>query len=133
MKIQIKSWLNEAVLFEHDAESNTIKLTVEAAVGASIRLDGASLDRASLVGARLDDGSKIKGVRPIIQLGGLGSAMRFLVGYMTDGGIKIRTGCFFGTLAQFKAKVEVTHKNSECAKEYLAATVFIEEHYKIWK
>jgi hypothetical protein len=64
VKIEIKSWYTGEILFTHEADENSIKITLEAAVkvgarlvGASLfgtSLDGASLDGASLVGARLD-------------------------------------------------------------------------------
>jgi hypothetical protein len=228
MKIEIKHWCTGGVLFEHDAEKNTIKLTVEAAVkararldgarlvgasldgasldgasldgarldgaslvgarldgaslvgarldgasldgaslvgaslvgaslvgaslvgarldGASLvgarldgaRLDGARLDGASLVGARLDgasldDGSKIsKCERPIFQLGGLGSAARYFVAHLTDKGIRLRTGCFFGSVADFRAKLKIRHKDNTHAIEYEAAITLIEAHFKLW-
>jgi hypothetical protein len=64
MKIQITYWLSGSVLFEHEAENNTLRITLEAAVkaGASLigaRLDGARLDGARLDGARLDGASLI--------------------------------------------------------------------------
>ena len=63
-KIPIKSYLGE-VLFEHEAEENSIKKAVEAAVKdraylVRASLDGASLDRASLVGANLDGASLVR-------------------------------------------------------------------------
>ena len=91
MQFEIKSWLDNSVLFSLETES--LKLCVEAAiksgaslVGASLdrarlvgaSLVGASLDRASLVGARLDrarlDGASLVGARGLkyfpIQIGG---------------------------------------------------------------
>ena len=123
MKIEIKHWWTGGVLFEHDAEINTIKLTVEAAVKARARLDG----------ARLDDGSKIlKCERPIFQIGGLGSASRYFVAHLTDKGIRLRTGCFFGSIADFRAKLKITHKDNTHTVEYEAAITLIEAHFKLW-
>ena len=61
-KIQIKS-LSGSVIFEHEAENNTVKLTVEEAVKnnvilananlAGAELDGANLYRAELIGTVL--------------------------------------------------------------------------------
>jgi hypothetical protein len=194
MKIEIKHWLSGTVLFAHDAEKNTIKLTLEAGVKAGARLDGASLDGARLVGARLvgaslvgarldgasldgasldgasldgasldgasldgarlvgarlvgaslvgarlvgarlDDGSKItKSERPVFQLGGIGSSGRYFVAHITDKGIRLRTGCFFGTVEAFKEKLKKEHGDNNHAQEYLAALVMIEAHFKIWK
>ena len=60
MKIQIISRLSGAVLFEHEAERNTVALTLVAAVKARVNLTDAKLDGASLDGAKLD-GAKLVG------------------------------------------------------------------------
>jgi hypothetical protein len=52
---QIKKWLDGSVIFEKDADS--LKIVVEAAVSAGVKLDGARLNGASLVRARLDGAS----------------------------------------------------------------------------
>jgi hypothetical protein len=183
MKIEIKHWLSGKILFSHDCENNTWRLTVEAAVNGKISLDGArldgasldgarldgaslvgarlvgaslvgarlvgarlvgarlvgaSLDGASLVGASLDNGEKIvsakKCERPIFQIGGLGSAFRYLVAYLTEDGIRLRTGCFFGSIAQFEAKLKETHgqKGSKHALEYRASIKMVKTHFDIW-
>jgi len=53
MKIEIKSRFNGKVLFEHEAENNTLRLTVETAVSVRANLDGADLSRANLSRANL--------------------------------------------------------------------------------
>ena len=72
MKIQIISRLSGAVLFEHEAERNTVALTLVAAVKARVNLTDARLDGAKLTDARLDganltgallDGAKLTGAR----------------------------------------------------------------------
>ena len=108
----------------------------------SARLDGAYLVRASLVraslagasldGAYLDGEEKLIGKRPIFQIGPIGSRCAYLVSYITDKGLRIRTGCFFGTLAKFKAMLKETHGNNEHAQEYKAALTSINKHYKLW-
>ena len=50
MKIEIKCRFSGSVLFSHDAEDNTLKLTVEAAVKARANLAGADLAGAYLDG-----------------------------------------------------------------------------------
>jgi hypothetical protein len=148
MKIEIKHWLSGKIIFSHDCENNTWRLTVEAAVNGNISLDGASLDGARLVGARLvgarldgarlDNGEKIvpfkKCEKPVFQIGGLGSAFRYLVAYLTEDGIRLRTGCFFGSIAQFEAKLKETHgqKGSKHALEYRAAIKMVKTHFDIW-
>ena len=53
MKIQIKSRFTSEILFEHDCENNSIKITLEAAVKARADLAGADLARANLADADL--------------------------------------------------------------------------------
>ena len=53
MKLKITARFTGSVLFEHEAENNTIKLTLEAAVKAGANLAGAYLDGANLAGANL--------------------------------------------------------------------------------
>ena len=53
MKIQITDLFSGSVLFEHEAENNTVSLTLVAAVKAGASLDGASLAGANLTGANL--------------------------------------------------------------------------------
>ena len=59
MKIEIKCRFSGNILFSHEAEDNTARLTLEAAVFAGANLDGANLAgaylaRANLAGANLD-------------------------------------------------------------------------------
>jgi uncharacterized protein YjbI with pentapeptide repeats len=97
--------------------------------GANLR--GANLDGANLRGANLD-GAKLIGKRPILQIGPLGSRCDYLVSYITDAGIKVQAGCFFGSLAEFAQKVKDTHGENEYGREYAAAIVMIDAHAAIW-
>lgn len=54
MKIEILKRFTGAILFSHDVENNTMKLTVEAAIKVGASLDGASLDGADLTPIRAD-------------------------------------------------------------------------------
>jgi hypothetical protein len=53
VKIQIKHRFTLAVMFEHDAEENTMRLTVEAAIKSGADLSGAYLSSANLRSADL--------------------------------------------------------------------------------
>ena len=53
MNIQIKSRFTAAVLFEHDCENNSIRLTLELAIKSRADLSGADLSGADLRGAYL--------------------------------------------------------------------------------
>jgi hypothetical protein len=55
MKIEIKSWLTKEVIWSHECEGNTIKLTVEAAVRAGVSLNYANLNNANLNNAELNN------------------------------------------------------------------------------
>ena len=104
-------------------------------VGASLdraSLDGARLDRASLVGARLDDAGTLLGERPVIQIGPIGSRATYLIGYVTNLGVRVRTGCFFGSLDEFRAAVAQTHGDGTHGREYAAAITMIEAHAALW-
>jgi hypothetical protein len=65
MKIEIKCRFSGSVLFSHEAENNTMRLTLEAAVSARANLAGAYLARANLDGANLAranlDGANLDG------------------------------------------------------------------------
>ena len=107
-------------------------------VGARLdgaRLDGARLDGARLVGASLD-GASLTGERPIFQIGPIGSRCAYFVAYLTDKGIRLQTGCFFGTIEQFHRNLQKTHAvddkaNIHC-QEYMAALALIEKHAELW-
>jgi len=53
MKIEIKRRFSGSILFTHEAEDNSMKLTLEAAVSAGANLAGANLAGANLAGANL--------------------------------------------------------------------------------
>lgn len=99
-------------------------------------LTGAKLDGAKLYGAKLDgaklDGAKLVGTRPFISIGPIGSRLDYLQAYVTDNGVMIQTGCFFGTRDQFAAAMEKTHNENNHGIEYRAALVLIDAHAELW-
>lgn len=139
MNIQIKCRFTGSVLFEHDCKDNTIKLTVLAAFEKKISLAnaylrGADLSGADLSGAKLKNGEIVgESDRPFFTLGPIGSAERMLYAFSTDKGIRLQTGCFFGTVEEFEAQLKTTHGKNEHAREYEAAMELIQAHFKIWK
>ena len=142
MKIQITARFTGLVLFEHEAENNTMKLTLEAAISARANLAGAylacaNLDGANLAGANLDganlaDKSELQGDRPILQIGPIGSRCAYFVAYLTNNGLRLHAGCFFGTRDEFEKKLQDEHDNNDHAKEYRAALAMIDAHAEIW-
>src|SRR5574337_848123 len=109
---------------------------------ARANLDGANLDwanlaranlaRANLDGANLDGKEKLIGKRPILQIGPIGSRCAYLQAFITDGGIRIRAGCFFGSKERFVEKVQAIHGDNDHAAEYMAALSLIDKHADLW-
>ena len=99
-------------------------------------LSGADLFDAYLSGANLSgadlSGNKLVGGRPILQISPIGSRADYLFAYLTDAGIMIRAGCFFGALDEFRAACFETHGDGIHGREYAAAIQFIETHAKLW-
>ena len=103
-------------------------------VGANLvgaNLGGANLDGANLVGANLV-GANLAGNRPILQIGPIGSRAAMLIAFVTDQGLRISTGCFFGTRDQFAAAVDKTHGDSNHGREYRTALALIDVHAECW-
>ena len=123
MNIQIKSRLTATVLFEHDCEGNSVRLTLELAIKSradlsGVNLSGTYLNRANLSdadlsgadlsgadlsraylsganlsGANLKNKEKLVGRRPIFQIGPIGSRCAYFVAYITDKGLRFDAGC----------------------------------------
>ena len=94
-------------------------------------LSGARLSRANLSGANLF-GAKLIGERPVLQIGHIGSRCDYFVAYLTDQGVKLRTGCFFGAVDQFREKLSEEHGTNKHAMEYTAALELIRVHAELW-
>ena len=99
---------------------------------AGAHLSGAYLSGAYLSGADLEGGEKLIGERPLLQIGPIGSAARYFVAYNTDKGLRLRTGCFFGSREQFEARLSTTHGDNLHAQEYRAALALIDAHARLW-
>ena len=102
--------------------------------GANLR--SADLRSADLSGAYLsgEDGKHLTlvGSRPFLILGPIGSRCDDLTAYLTDVGVQVRAGCFFGTLEAFRAAVVAEHSDNNHGREYMAAITMIEAHASIW-
>ena len=148
MNIQIKSRLSAEVLFEHDCENNSIRLTLELAIKSDANLSdanlsGANLSRAdlsdanlsgaNLSGAYLKNNEKLVGERPILQVGPIGSRCAYFVAYITDQGLRFDAGCQRQiTREVFEDRLTQMHGENEHAKEYRAALALIDAHAEIW-
>jgi len=113
-------------------------------VGANLvgaNLVGANLWGANLRGANLEDanlwgGDKtytLVGNRPYFDVGPIGSRASQLVAYLTDRGPMVRAGCWFGTLAEFQARVDSVYPAGNIhGDEYRAAITMVECHARLW-
>ena len=95
-------------------------------------LGGAYLRGTNLRGAYLDGGEKLIGERPVFMTGPIGSRCDYLIAYITDKGVRLLTGCFFGDVETFRSKLESTHADNDYAAEYRAALALLEKHAEIW-
>ena len=147
MKIEIKSRFSLNVLFSYEAENNTIAITLAAAnlyganlygadlCGADLRsanLRSANLCGADLYGANLGDAGRLVGRRPYFSIGPIGSREDVLAAFLTERGVFLRAGCFFGTVDQFREKLQDEHGDNVHAKEYRAALDMVLAHYEAW-
>ena len=101
--------------------------------GANLRganLRGANLEGAYLEGAYLE-GANLRGANNIIAIGPIGSRDDFIFAVKHEKSIMVKTGCFWGTLAEFKTKVKDTHNDNEYAQAYAAAIVFIRKYFAV--
>ena len=108
------------------------RYTLEKAVKDGADLTDANLTGADLTGANLRGGEKLIGERPVFMTGPIGSRCDYLIAYLTDKGIRLRAGCFFGDVETFRNKLESTHADNDHAAEYRAALALIEKHVEIW-
>ena len=152
MKIEIKSRFSLEILFSHECEDNSVAITLAAAInaktnlrsanlyGADLRsanlgdanLYGADLRSADLYGANLGDAGKLTGDRPYFTVGPIGSRQDVLAAFLTEKGVFLRAGCFFGTVEAFRDKLQGEHGDNVHAIEYRAALVLVEAHYNAW-
>lgn len=91
-----------------------------------------NLKGADLRGAYLYGGLKLVGERPFLTIGPIGSAGRTIVGWVTNNGLRIEAGCFFGTREEFVEKLAEEHGDNIHGQEYTAALVLLDAHVQLW-
>lgn len=137
MKHQIKHRYTDAVLFECEVPDDlqalglAMRHALEQAVKSRANLSGAYLSDANLSGAKIADKLLI-GDRPVFVIGLIGSRCDYFTSYLTDSGVMLRAGCFFGTMDEFSEKLTQEHGLNDHAREYTAALALIECHAEIW-
>jgi len=94
-------------------------------------LRSADLSYANLRSANLS-GKKLIGNRPFFTIGPIGSRCDYMQAWITDSGVMIRAGCFFGTREKFEIALSAKHGDNEHGQEYRAALVLIDKHTELW-
>ena len=100
-------------------------------IGADLR--GADLRGANLRGADLYGEIKTIGKRPCFSIGPIGSRHDTLFAWITDKGLMLQAGCFFGSKDEFLAAISQEHGDNKHADEYKAALLLAEKHAELWK
>ena len=96
-------------------------------------LAGANLDGAYLAGAKIKDDCTLKGDRPIIQIGPIGSRCAYFAAYITDKGLRFDAGCQRQIAREvFEERLADEHGDNIHAKEYRAALALIDVHAELW-
>ena len=123
------------------ARANLARANLADANLAGADLAGADLAGADLAGAHLAD-AKLRakggldlvlvGERPCLQIGPIGSRRDNMVAFVTDAGVYVRAGCFWGTLDAFRRAVADTHGGGRHAREYHSAIALVETHAELW-
>ncbi len=127
MKFEIKSRWDDSVLYTADIPDDT-----PSDMRTHVALEKATTERADLSGADLRDDLKLAGDRAVLCIGPIGSVGRTIFAWITDKGLRIEAGCFFGTRDEFLAILAETHGDNEHAREYKAALTLIDTHVAIW-
>ena len=80
--------------------------------------------------ARVSDDARVSGNADYAVVEGFGRCFRATTFFRCkDKILRVRCGCFYGDLAQFREIVKETHGDSKCAKEYLAIADLMELHF----
>ena len=135
-KIKIESIFGK-LLFEHEAEDNTIKKTLEEAVKSGANLGDAYLGGANLRGAYLrganlgDEWEKLVSTSDLLIVGPIGSRSGYTTIYHTNKGVFVTCGCFRGSLDEFAKKVDKTHGDNNHARDYKALVEFVKVKFGV--
>lgn len=142
MPVEIKQLGTDKVLYTVDAnllrganlagaylfKANLEGANLEDATLTDANLFGANLFGANLEGANLR-GAKLTGAKGIISLGPVGNIGRIIYGVRHDDGIRVKAGCFWGTLPEFTRKVAVKYGPTGYRSGYGPVI----EHLRAWE
>lgn len=115
---------------QFDSKKVLLEVVGETLYGAN--LYGADLRDADLYGADLRDGIKLIGKRPSLIINAIGGDARPFMSWITDKGLYIQIGCFFGTDQEFMDKLQTECDDEVTKAECLAAIELCRVHYQHW-
>jgi len=125
--------LRSANLYGADlGDANLYGADLRSANLGDANLRSANLGDANLRSANLGDAGKLTGDRPYFAVGPIGSRQDVLAAFLTEKGVFLRAGRFFGTVEAFRDKLQGEHGDNVHAIEYRAALVLVEAHYAAW-
>ena len=128
MAVKARANLADAYL----ADANLARANLAGANLAGAYLADANLAGAYLADAKIQNNLTLIGKRPCVWFGPIGSVSRTFYGWLTNDGIHIQSGCFFGTTAEFRAKLTKTHGGTIHEQEYLLALSLVEKHFELF-
>ena len=131
--ITIKNRYTGAVIYSCEVgqpSGMTMRHALESAVRSGADLYGANLYGANLRGDDLKP--TLVGDRPYLSIGPIGSEHGTLDVYLTDAGVYLRRGCWFGSIDEFEAAVTDKHGSNDHGQEYRAAIEMARAHATIW-
>ena len=128
----IGGWIEKEENLSH--EGNCWVYDEAEVYGAAVIEDEAVIRDKAVVGGRavvggsaiVEDSAVVEGSAVVrttedyIAIGPIGSRNDITAVSRTTDGVKIRCGCFYGSISEFEAKVKETHGDNQYAKEYLA-------------
>ena len=97
---------------------NNVKIYNNVRIGGSAKIEGSAKIGGN---ATIKGGAVIKSTSDYITISPIGSRDDTTTAFRTaDGVIRVKCGCFYGSIDEFKRKVWETHGDNQYGKEYLA-------------
>ncbi len=104
------------------------RVSGEAQVSGQARVSG----KARVYGqARVSGKARLQNSREYLMLGPLGSRNATLTAWVEGTEIRLATGCFLGSVVEFRKRLKETHPTGEHRDAYLAAIAFVKKRFAV--
>ena len=113
-------WIEKEENLSHEGEA---KVYGEAIVYGEAKVYGEAIvcDEAEVCGqAEVCGNAVIKSMSDYITISPIGSRDDTTTAFRTADGVRVKCGCFYGSIEEFEKKVKKTHGDNQYGKEYLA-------------